>query len=29
VGDGELRVAIRKSQMPETQEFPRTQQEWH
>jgi hypothetical protein len=27
VGDGELRVAIRKSQMPETQEFPRTQQE--
>ena len=29
VGDGELGIATRKSQMPRKQEAPRTQQGWH
>jgi hypothetical protein len=29
VGDGELGVATRKTQMPGKQEVPRTQQGWH
>jgi hypothetical protein len=29
VGNGELRIAIRKFQIPEKQQAPRTQQEWH